>query len=132
MSFRKPGAKPHTFGAVSTSTGAVEVTAGTIVMNANGKWPNATEVRVAGGSLTLKNAEAFGTNAFWRVTTGNDPVVALDFAGTNACERLYVDGKRKVGGVYGATGSGADKEVDWLTGTGFLKVAEHGVMIFLK
>ena len=132
VSFKKPGAKPHAFGAVSPSTGAIEVSAGTVTMTADGKWPNASEVRVAGGSLVLKNAEAFGTNTAWRVTTKANSVVTLDFVGTNGCDRLYVDGKRKGGGVYGAIGSGADREVAWLTGTGFLKVTEHGVLILVK
>ena len=62
----------------------------------------------------------------------NSSSVVLDNAGTNACEKLYVDGLCKGGGTYGAAGSGAPREVSWITGTGCLQVAEHGLFLFLK
>ena len=132
VSVEKGGGYPHVFGATSTSTGAVAVTKGVVTMNASGKWPNATEVRVAGGVVKLQNAEAFGTNAVWRVTAGAAPVVQLDYGGTNTCAKLYLDGLRQSSGVYGATGSGAAHEVGWISGSGFLNVTRRGLNVLIK
>jgi len=131
VNFKKTGPVKHTFGATSTSTGSVTVTQGILLFNASGKWPNATEMKVEGGVLSLKNAEALGTGTVWRVNS-SARVELFNAGQTNVCERLYVDGHRKVGGLYGATGSGAPREADWITGPGLLKVAEHGLTVMLK
>ena len=129
VSLVKKGTYQHTFAGVSTTTGSVEVAGGTATIDATGKWPNVTDVVLTGGTLALGNAEAIGTNAVWRVTSGT---ASLAFAGTNSCAKLYVNGVRKSGGVYGPAGSGAQREVPWLSGTGFLQVAEHGLVLFIR
>lgn len=132
VSFRKTGSHPHTLGGTSTATGAVEVAAGTLTLNAAGNWPNATEVRVAGGTLAVQNAAPFGTETVWRVAASAGGTVQLDNAGTCVCRKLVVDGANMPGGVYGAVGSGAQKEVAWITGSGFLRVAPPGLVITVK
>lgn len=132
VSVAKAGPYPHVFGATSTSTGAVSVTQGILRMAADGKWPNATEVIVGGGTLALQNADAFGSNAVWRVTTDTAPTVQLDFTGTNTASKLYVDGLRQSGGFWGPVGSGAEHEATWLTGTGFVNVIRRGFALSLK
>ena len=127
---RKEGAWPFALGATSSTTGVVEVAQGQLTMTSGGVWPNCAAVTVSGGTLKLQNAQAFSSNAVWSVASAAK--VTLDNAGTNVCERLYVDGKRKSGGVYGAIGSGAPREVSWMTGAGFLQVAEHGLTLILK
>ena len=130
VSLVKDGSANHAIGATSLHEGSVTVKKGLLRMTSGGKWPNCDAVTVSGGTLELENAQAFGSNAVWSVASSAS--VVLDNAGTNACEKLYVDGKRKGGGVYGAVGSGAPREVSWITGTGFLQVAEHGLILFLQ
>ena len=127
---RKEGGWPFALGATSSTTGVVEVVQGELTMTAAGSWPNCESVSVSGGRLVVKNTQAFSTNAVWTVSSSAN--VRLDNVGTNFCERLYLDGKRKGGGAYGAVGSGAKHEVSWITGSGFLQVAEHGQILFLR
>lgn len=130
VSFKKTGPVIHTFGATSTSTGTVSVTQGPLVFNANGKWPNCMSVSATStGRLVLRNSEAFNEKATLSVAT----TAQLQLDGcTNKFDRLYVDGHRKGGGTYGAVGNGAAHEVNWITGTGLLDVAEHGLILFLR
>ena len=130
VSVKKSGPIPHTFGATSTSTGSVEVAGGDLLFNANGKWPNCMSVSATStGRLVLRNSEAFNEKATLSVAT----TAQLQLDGcTNKFDRLYVDGHRKVGGTYGAVGSGAKHEVNWITGNGLLDVAEHGLILFLR
>ena len=130
VSIVKNGAQQHTFASLSTSTGSIAVANGTLTMAANGKWPNCESVTLNGGTLKLQNTQTFSSNAVWSVASSAS--VVLDNAGTNACEKLYVDGHRKGGGTYGAVGSGAKYEVNWITGNGLLDVAEHGLILFLR
>ena len=132
VSFSKKGPVKHTFGATSTSTGTIAVSAGQLIFNANGKWPNCPSVAVSGtGTLVLQNAEPFNEKATVSVTTDKGAKLQLDAVNVK-CDRLYVDGHRLGGGIYGAVGSGAPREVAWITGEGCLEVAEHGLLLFLR
>ena len=132
VSLKKNGSRPHALGAESSTTGSVEVAAGTLTFNASGKWPNATGVKLSGGALVLQNSEAVGPNAQWDVKTGTSPVVTLDFSGILPADKLTVDGAHLKGGVYGAVDSGAEHEVAWITGDGLLKVASRGTVLIFK
>lgn len=132
VSFLKAGTYPHAFGAVSTTTGSVEVVAGTVKFTSAAAWPNATEVRVNGGTLHLQNAVPFGKETVWKVTTGTAPVMSLDFDGITRCAKLVLNGNRLQGGLYGSIGSGAKHEVDWITGTGLLHVISDGTTIIFR
>ncbi|MDO5320123.1 MAG: hypothetical protein Q4G65_15970 [bacterium] len=132
VSLKKNGSRPHTLGAESSTTGSVEVAAGTLTFNASGKWPNATGVKLSGGTLVLQNAEAVGPNAQWDVKTGTNPVVTLSFTGLLPADKLTVDGVHLKGGVYGAVDSGAEHEVAWISGDGLLKVASRGTVLIFK
>ena len=132
VSLKKNGSRPHALGAESSTTGSVEVAAGTLTFNASGKWPNATGVKLSGGTLVLQNAEAVGPNAQWDVKTGSSPVLTLGFSGILPADKLTVDGEHLKGGVYGAVDSGAEHEVAWISGDGLLKVASRGTVLLLK
>ena len=132
VSLKKNGSRPHALGAESSTTGSVEVAAGTLTFNASGKWPNATGVKLSGGALVLQNSEAVGPNAQWDVKTGTSPVVTLGFSGILPADKLTVDGAHLKGGVYGAVDSGAEHEVAWITGDGLLKVASRGTVLIFK
>ena len=87
---------------------------------------------MAGGTLVVQNVAPFGAEAVWRVAASAGGTVQLDNAGTCVCRKLVVDGANMPGGVYGAVGSGAQKEVAWITGSGFLRVAPPGLVITVK
>ena len=64
---------------------------------ANGAWPNCTNVVVSGGSLSLKNANAFGDlsrgerekpKAIWNTPSG--ATVNLDYTGLITCTEIFV------------------------------------------
>ena len=132
VSVYKTGEVKHTFGATSTSTGSVSVAQGPLVFNANGKWPNCRTVSVSNtGTLILQNEAPFDEKATVSVTTDKGAKIQLD-GGNVKFDRLYVDGHRKGGGTYGAVGSGAAHEVNWIVGNGLLDVAEHGLILFLR
>ena len=132
VSVRKTGEVKHTFGVTSPTTGSLEVKGGPVVFNANGKWPNCSSVTVSDtGTLILQNAEPFNEKATVSVMTDKGAKLQLDAVNVK-CDRLYVNGRRLVGGLYGAAGSGAAHEVSWITGNGALEVAEHGHVLYLK
>jgi len=130
LSLVKGGTQPLTLGSESSSTGSIAVNSGELRMTETGAWPNCESVTISGGSLKLSNAQAFATNAVWSVAAA--ATVNLVVEGTNACDKLYLAGTRQSYGVYGAIGSGATHEVEWITGSGCLKVAEHGMHVILR
>ena len=130
VSLVKNGSAPHAIGAESPTAGTMTVSKGVLKMTAKGRWPNCAEVNATGGTLVLENDQAFAPDAVWRV--GNGATVSLDNVGTNACEKLYFDGQSVGGGIFGALGSGAPREVAWITGTGFLKVPLKGTTLLFR
>ncbi len=139
VSLYKTGEYPFAVDVTSTSTGTVQVAGGNLMFCANGAWPNCTNVTVSGGSLTLKNANAFGDlsrgerekpKALWNVSSGS--TVNLNYTGRIHCTAIWVDGATTDGGTYGAVGSGADHEYAFFTGSGLLYVARKGTAIFVR
>jgi len=127
---RKDGAWPFAIGSKSSTTGVLEVVKGQLTMTSSGAWPNCESVTVSGGRLVIKNTQAFSSNAVW--TVASSAKVSLDNDGTNFCDRLYVDGKRNGGGLYGGPDSAASRKVDWIDGAGLLQVAEHGLYLIMQ
>ena len=75
--------------------------------------------------------DAIADAAVVRVTTGG----VLDFgthAVTEKVQELIVDGAKQAAGIWGAVGSGATHEADWITGSGFLKVAGMGFTVSVR
>jgi len=136
VSFEKKGSYPHNLGAASSSTGTLSVAAGRLILT--GSWPNCTNVVVTAGKFTVKNANAFGDEDR---AAGEKPKVALsvasgdaelelDYSGRIDCSAILVDGVKSFG-TFGAEGSGAEREVSWISGTGFVRALPSGtVMIF--
>ena len=137
VSVTKQGSFQHTLAATSSSTGTLKVTAGTLTLS--GAWPNCTNVVVSGGTFAVKNANAFGDNLR---APGEQPKVVLNVAASNAalnldysghidCAELHVGGE-KLYGKFGAVGSGAEHEVAWITGTGFIRALPKGTQITFR
>ena len=136
VSLHKTGAKNFTLGATSSSTGTLSVAAGSLTLT--GSWPNCTNVVASGGTFVLKNANAFGDNdraqgekpkVVVNVTTG--AALNLDYAGRIDCAEFRLDGE-KVFGTFGAVGSGANHEYEWITGTGILRALPSGTTIIFR
>ena len=137
VSLTKNGAFPHNLGATSSSTGTLKVTAGTLTLS--GSWPNCTNVVVSGGTFAVKNANAFGDADR---APGEQPKVVLnvaasgaalnlDYSGRIDCAEIHVDGEKSFG-TFGAAGSGAEHEVAWITGTGFIRALPSGTVITFR
>jgi len=139
VSLYKTGDYPFAVDVTSASTGAVQVAQGDLMFCANGAWPNCTNVIVSGGSLTLKNANAFGDQdrgahgkpkALWALSSG--ATVNLNYTGQIRCVEIFMDGAKTSGGTYGAVGSGADHEYACLAGSGLLYVVRKGIVITFR
>ncbi len=137
VSLTKNGAFPHNLGATSSSTGTLKVTAG--ILTLSGAWPNCTNVVVSGGTFAVKNANAFGDADR---APGEQPKVVLNVAASGAalkldysghidCAEIHVGGA-KTFGTFGAAGSGAEHEVAWITGTGFIRALPKGTHILFR
>ena len=137
VSVTKQGSFQHTLAATSSSTGTLKVTAG--ILTLSGAWPNCTNVVVSGGTFAVKNANAFGDNLR---AQGEKPKVVFNVAASGAalnlnnsgmidCAEIRVGGE-KVFGKFGAVGSGAEHEVAWITGTGFIRALPSGTSIIFR
>ena len=138
VSLHKKGARPFTFGAASSSTGTLSVAAGRLVLNASAAWPNCTNAVVSGGSLEVKNANAFGDadrapGAKPKLVLDQSTGASLDlgYSGRIDCAEIHVDGVKRYG-TFGAVGSGAENEVAWITGTGFIRALPTGTQITFR
>lgn len=129
VSLVKQGNLPFVVAAESPASGTVTVKQGVLTFTAAGMWPNCPGVNVTGGKLKIQNAMPFGEETVWTVDGG---VLELDFDGTIPCERIQRAGRWLRGGVYGALGSGAAHEVDWIVGTGRLASPERGTTILFR
>ncbi len=138
VNFKKTGPVIHTFGATSTSTGSVEVTQGPLVFNANGKWPDCSAVKVTGGILDIRNADAFGDvtrtshgkpQAIWTVSSAAK--VKLNFDGVIKCRQLFIDGVKSYG-TFGAADSSAQYKCEWVEGTGCLFALQSSLAVILR
>ena len=136
VSVTKPGTYQHTLAAVSSSTGSLKVTNGTLTMGAAASWVNCTNVVVAGGTFAVKNAGAFGVPAQGErpkvvVDVASGAALNLDYTGRIECKEIRLDGVKRYG-TFGATGSGAENEVSWITGTGTIRALPNGTVFSLR
>ena len=106
-----PADETFTFDAdsVSTSTGLLTAAGGTVKFATGTSW--AGSVRVSGGKLDLPKSLRLVGDRFLYVGDSDEP--AAD-------------------GVYGATGSGAQYEVDWLVGPGKIRVGKIGMLLLVR
>ena len=136
VSVTKQGSCQHTLAATSSSTGTLKVTAG--ILTLSGSWPNCTNVVVSGGTFAVKNANAFGDADR---APGAQPKLVLDmsagaslnldYSGRIDCAEIRVGGEKSFG-TFGAAGSGAENEVAWITGTGFIRVLPKGTQVIFR
>ena len=113
------GPLPITFDGKSTTTGPLIVNAGSsVTLGTSAIW-GGSDVRVTGADARLKivSPAALGREAVLTVADGG--AVELAYDAQMAIGKIVVGSEELTeGGTYGAKGSGADHELDCLTGTG--------------
>ena len=140
----------------SSSTGCVEVVAGTLVFlrrakttgetfdlklgSANpfprqadddGAWTNATKAVVKGGVLKLEHGKAFGKETAFELNSAGK--LQREAGVRQSCASLTLNGTEAPVGTYGSTESDAQYKDDaYFTGTGVLKVGKIGVYILIR
>ena len=55
----------------------------------------------------------------------------LNYSGMIDCAEIRVGGEKSFG-TFGAAGSGAEHEVAWITGTGFIRALPKGTQIIFR
>lgn len=138
--FSKEGVNPHWLMAESSSTGRVEVTAGTLTLasgeggdvtlatgvtypRSTGAWPLASAAVAKGsGVLVIEHSAAIGRKT--DVCVEGDGVVELASGVNQRCHALYFDGKEQDPGTWGSPESAAAHKSSRFAGTGVLTV--HG------
>ena len=104
----KTGASDLTLSGTSSTFGDLIVSNGTVIISSTGSLgPNCTNITVATGILLLQNSSALADEA--SLFIANDGVAKVNLAeGVNeTVGYLYFGDKLRMGGTYGATGSGA-------------------------
>lgn len=135
--FSKEGTThPHTLAAASSSSGTVQVVAGTLTFMKSGttvgSWLNASNVVVKGGSLVLEHGKAFGKQVVMDLNEAGK--LQLNAGVTVRCAQLFENGvEATAAGTYGSTASAAQHKDDrFFSGTGILKVGRIGSLIYLR
>ena len=98
---------------------------------------NCTNVVVAGGTFAVKNVNAFGAPAqgerskLFVDVAASGATLNLDYTGNIECQEIRLAGVKQYG-TFGATGSGAENEVAWITGTGTIRALPAGTWLILR
>ena len=108
-------------------SGGVTVSAGTLVMAAAGTLGSAcTNIAVTAGTLSLTGTDGLDNEAALRIADGGGAKVNLAAGVNESVGYLYFGDKLRMGGTYGATGSGARiLDDEHFSGSGILTV-RHG------
>jgi autotransporter-associated beta strand protein len=110
---------------LSTTTGDVTVSNGTLVVAAGASLGNGANVTVAGGSLELYAAAALSDAASLSIADSGAKVL-LAAGSTETVDKLFLNGVQQPRGYYGATASGAQYIDDaHFDGTGQLYVTSN-------
>ena len=123
----KTGASTLTLSGVSSTSGGLIVSNGNLVVSTSGSLgSNSTNITVAAGTLTLQNSAALADEASLRIADGGGAKVDLAAGVNESVGYLYFGDKLRMGGSYGATGSGARTiDDEHFAGSGILTV-RHG------
>jgi len=123
----KTGSSTLTLSGVSSTYGGLLVSNGSVVVSATGSLgPNSTNITVAAGTLTLQTPAALADAAALRIANGGGAKVSLAAGVNESVGYLYFGDKLRMGGTYGATGSGARTiDDEHFAGSGILTVL-HG------
>ena len=123
VSLVKTGASTLTMSnSLSTTTGDITVSNGTLVVAIASSLGNSPNVTVAGATsvLDLRTSSGIADAACLSIADGGKVKIGAGLVET--VDRLFLDGTQQARGVWGATGSGATYEDDHFTGTGQLLV----------
>ena len=126
----KAGTGSITFtNAISTTTGDIIVSNGTLVVEASAGFSASTNVVVAGGTLELRTATSLADSASLSILDGGAKLKI----GTNLTEnvnRLFLGGRPLARGTYGSSSSSADTRDDaHFSGSGKLLVLSNPLII---
>ena len=123
----KTGSSTLTLSGVSSTSGGLIVSNGNLVVSTSGSLgSNSTNITVAAGTLTLQNSAALADEASLRIADGGGAKVNLAAGVNESVGYLYFGDKLRMGGTYGATGSGARiLDDEHFSGSGILTV-RHG------
>ena len=106
---------------VSTTTGDLIVSNGTLVVEYSAGFSASTNVVVAGGTLELRTATSLPDSANLSIASGGAKV-RIKTGLTETVSRLFLDGVPQLHGTYGGSGSGAAYISTYFDGTGVLYV----------
>jgi len=108
---------------LSTTTGDITVSNGTLVVTASSNLGNSTNFLVAGGTLELQTETALSDSASLMIADGGAAQVKVGTNLTETVNRLYLGGAQQPRGIYGASGSGATTIDDvHFSGSGKIRV----------
>ena len=109
LSLVKNGAGSLTLSnSLSTTTGFITVSNGTLVAALSSCLGSSTNVTVAGGTLDLRAASTISDSATLSIASGAQVVVGAGL--TETVDKLWLAGVQQPSGTYGAVGSGAGTE----------------------
>jgi autotransporter-associated beta strand protein len=107
---------------LSTTTGDITVSNGTLAVAAATGLGGSTNITVAGGTLDLRVAATIADTAALRIAAGG-ATVSIGAGITETVDNLFLDGVQQLPGTYGAVGSGAGTETNaFFAGSGKLTV----------
>ena len=136
LTFIKDGSGAFTLGQTNALSGTVIVSNGVLAVTATGSFGlNAVQAIVAGGTLSLSNNTALCDAAAVTFAENGTGVIDLPADVNVTVDTLWFGEKQRVGGTYGAPGSGAQHEdATRFSGTGLLTVrrGNGGTVLFLN
>ena len=107
---------------LSTTTGDITVSNGTLAVAAATGLGGSTNIMVAGGTLDLRVAATIADAAVLRIAAGG-ATVSIGAGINETVDNLFLDGVQQLPGTYGAVGSGAGTETNaFFAGSGKLNV----------
>ncbi|HRR34169.1 MAG TPA: hypothetical protein P5026_08740 [Kiritimatiellia bacterium] len=124
LTFIKSGSATFTLGQTNALSGAVVVSNGVLAVTATGSFGlNAHQIIIAGGTLSLSNNTAICEAASVTFAENGTGVIDLPNGVNVTVDTLWFGERQRVGGTYGAPGSGAQNvDATRFSGTGLLTV----------
>ena len=128
LSLIKTGAGSLTLSnSLSTTTGFITVSNGTLVAALSFCLGSGTNVTVAGGTLELRSGTTISDSA--TLSIGSGAQVTIGAGLTETVDKLWLAGVQQPSGTYGAAGSGAGTETNLFGGSGKILVVTDAPII---
>lgn len=127
---------PFVLKTTSSTTGTLQTVSGVLVMGPTGSWPNSTNVVVKGGTFTIlprtaAQGKPFGKQVNFHLNSAGKLDLPAGFV--QKCATLTLNGEPVPEGTYGSTASRAvNKNDDYFTGEGILRVGQVGSLVILR